>query len=78
MLEAAGKILRFGFETLGTITIWYDYYKGNEKSRRVQEKVGFHYHHTCDSVPVPLLQEVRIDHTNYMTRMQWEEKSTNG
>ena len=78
MPEAAGKVLRFGFETLGMNTIWYDYYKGNEKSGRVQEKVGFHYHHTYDSVPVPLLQEVRIDHTNYMTRMQWEEKSTKG
>jgi RimJ/RimL family protein N-acetyltransferase len=59
MPEAAGKVLRFGFETLGMNTIWCGYYDGNEKSRRVQEKVGFHYHHTWDSVPVPLLQEVR-------------------
>ena len=78
MPEAAGKVLRLRFETLGMNAVWCGYYDGNEKSGRVQEKVGFHYHHTCDSVPVPTLQEVRIDHTNYMTRMQWEEKSTKG
>lgn len=29
------------------------------------------FHHTCDEVDVPLLNEVRIGHTNIMTRKHW-------
>ncbi len=71
MPEAAHEILRHGFEDLGMTTIWCGYYEGNEKSKRVQEKVGFVYHHTCDEVPVPLMNEVRVGHTNYITKEQW-------
>lgn len=53
-------------------TIWCGYYEGNQKSKRVQEKLGFEYHHTCDAVPVPLLNETRICHTNIMTKEMWE------
>ena len=64
---------RHGFEDLGMNTIWCGYYEGNQKSKRVQEKVGFVYHHTCEEVPVPLLKEVRTGHTNVMTKTHWEE-----
>lgn len=53
--EAAREIVRHGFEDLGMNTIWCGYYEGNEKSKRVQEKCGFVYHHTCNEVPVPLM-----------------------
>lgn len=72
--EAAEELIRHGFEDLGMTTIWCGYYDGNEKSKRVQEKIGFIYHHTCDEVPVPLLNEVRIGHTNYMTKEQWKTR----
>ena len=75
MPEAVEALLRRAFEDLGMTTVWCGYYDGNEKSRRVQEKVGFQYHHTCGAVPVPLMNEVRIGHTNYMTREQWLEKT---
>lgn len=71
MPEAAREIIRHGFEDLGMTTIWCGYYDGNTKSKRVQEKVGFMYHHTCDEVPVTLMNEVRVGHTNYMTKEQW-------
>jgi len=71
--EAARAILRHAFETLGMATVWCGYYDGNAKSKRVQEKLGFVYHHTCNEVPVPLLHEVRIGHTNYMTKQRWEQ-----
>lgn len=71
MPEAAIELLGRGFEELGMTTIWCGYYDGNEKSKRVQEKIGFVYHHTCKEVPVPLLDEVRIGHTNYMTKELW-------
>lgn len=71
--EAAKELLRHGFEELGMHTIWCGYYEGNQKSKRVQEKVGFVYHHTCENVPVPLMHEVRVGHTNVMTKSHWEE-----
>ncbi len=73
MPEAVRELLRHGFENLGMTTIWCGYYDGNEKSKRVQEKVGFVYHHTCDEVPVPLMNEVRVGHTSIMTKEQWEK-----
>ena len=72
MPEAARELLRFGFQTLGMTTVWCGFYEGNEKSKRVQEKLGFVYHHTCNEVPVPLLDEIRIGHTNYMTKEIWQ------
>lgn len=71
MPEAAKELLRHGFEDLGMQTIWCGYYDGNEKSKRVQEKVGFLYHHTARNVSVPLLHEVRIEHINIMTKEHW-------
>jgi len=74
MPEAAAELLRHGFESLGMTTIWCGYYDGNIKSKRVQEKLGFSYHHSCDDVPVLLMNEVRTGHTNYMTKEQWEKR----
>lgn len=71
MPEAAGELMRHGFEDLGMKTIWCGYYDGNLKSKRVQEKLGFIYHHTCDEVPVPLMGEIRVEHTTYITKEQW-------
>lgn len=59
MSEAVKELIRHGFEDLEMSTIWCGYYDGNNRSKRVQEKVGFVYHHTCDEVPVPLLDEIR-------------------
>ena len=71
--EAAGEILRHAFKDLGMTTVWCGYYEGNVKSKRVQEKLGFVWHHTCSEVPVPLMGEVRVGHTNVMTKRRWEE-----
>ena len=72
MPEAAAELLRRGFETLGMTTIWCGYYDGNSKSKRVPEKLGFVYHHTCEAVEVPLMNEIRVGHTNFMTKERWE------
>ena len=73
MPEAAGELLRRAFEELGMTTVWCGYYDGNQKSKRVQEKLGFVFHHTCSELPVPLLNEVRVGHTTVMTKEHWEE-----
>ena len=72
MPEAARELLRHGFEGLGMRKIWCGYYDGNEKSKRVQEKLGFQYHHTCEKLPVPLMNEIRTEHITVMTREQWD------
>ena len=70
--EAARELLRYAFEDLGMSRIWCGYYDGNEKSRRVQEKLGFIYHHTTEGIELALLGETRTGHAMLMTREQWE------
>lgn len=41
--EAVERLLQYGFEDLGLAVIWCNHYEGNEKSRRVIEKCGFHF-----------------------------------
>lgn len=77
MPEAVRGLLHYAFENLGMTTIWCGYYDGNSKSKRVQEKVGFTYHHTCEKVPVPLLNEVRVGHVSYLTKEQWKAINLN-
>lgn len=74
MPEAAEEILRHAFEDLAMTVVWCGYYDRNDRSKRVQEKLGFVYHHTCDNVPVPLMHEIRIGHTNVMTKENWLKK----
>ena len=51
--------------------VWCGYYDGNEKSKRVQEKLGFVPQGSDDHVPVPLLGEVRRGFSNLLTREEW-------
>ena len=71
--EAARELLRHGFEVLGMNAVWCGYYDGNEKSHRVQEKLGFVYHHTTENLEVPLLNEIRTGHVSLLTKAHWEE-----
>ena len=69
--EAAEAILRHAFEDLRLRRVWCGYYDGNERSRRVQEKLGFKYQWTTENVPVPQLGETRKGHVNLMTKEEW-------
>ena len=73
--EAARELLRYAFEDLGMQTVWCGYYDGNVKSRRVQDKLGFTYHHTTEGIEVPLLGEIRTGHAMIMTRAMWRENN---
>ena len=77
MPEAGREVLRHAFEELGMRAVWCGYYEGNDKSRRVQEKLGFSYHHRCDEVPVPRLHEIRIGFTNLLTKEDWNRQQEN-
>lgn len=74
MPEAASALLARAFTDLGMRAVWCGYYEGNQKSKRVQEKLGFEYNHTHPAVPVPLMGETRVGITNRMTRQQWQER----
>ena len=78
MLEAARALLARAFNELNMKTVWCGYYDGNIKSKRVQEKLGFEYHHTCNNVEVPLMQEIRVGHTNYMTKDMFNKLNNKG
>ena len=71
--EAARELLRHAFEDLGMRAVWCGYYEGNEKSRRVQEKLGFQYRYTTHNLDVSLMQEKRTGHTSLLTKEQWEQ-----
>ncbi len=75
--EAAREMIRHAFEDLQMSVIWCGYFDGNTKSKRVQEKCGFTYFRTTNDVEVPLMNEVRIGHTNILTKEQWMKNNQN-
>ena len=71
--EASRELLRYAFEELGMRSVWCGYYDGNEKSRKVQAKLGFVYRYTSHDLNVRLLNELRTGHTNLMTKERWQK-----
>ncbi len=69
--EASRVLLRHAFEDLRLEKVWCGYYDGNEKSKRVQEKLGFRYQWCSEDVDVPLMGEKRKEHVNLMMREDW-------
>lgn len=69
--EAVRKLMRYSFQDLKLDRLWCAYFDGNEKSRRVQEKCGFRYHHTNRDVPWPLMDDIRTEHVTCITREDW-------
>ena len=71
--EASRELLRHAFEELNMQAVWCGYYDGNIKSRRVQDKLGFVYHHTTEGLEVRLMNEIRTGHVMLMTKETWEK-----
>jgi len=71
MTEAGKELLRHAFENLGMTTVWYGYYEGNDRSRRVEEKLGFEFLHKTEGLELPLMNEVRTGYCNRLTREKW-------
>lgn len=72
--EAVRRLQRRCFADLGCVAVWCGYYDGNEKSKRVQEKCGFRYHHTEKEKPSPM-GDLRTEHFTRMTRAEFMERS---
>lgn len=60
--EAVRELIRYSFEELKLEKLWCGYFDGNDKSRRVQEKCGFQYHHTNEAVHWELMDDIRTEH----------------
>ncbi len=69
--EAAEALIRHGFGDLGMQKIWCRYFDGNQKSRRVQEKLGFIYQETTEPAEIAALGRTLPSHVNLRTREQW-------
>lgn len=68
--EAAAEVLRYAFEDEGIHAVWAGYYDGNERSRRVQEKLGFVHQFSAER-DVSLLGEHRIEHCQRLDAEAW-------
>ena len=66
------EIIRIGKDLGVPFELTYGCYEGNEKSKRVQEKLGFKHQWVSENVPVPQMGETRTGHVNLMTREDWE------
>lgn len=67
--EACIELIRHGFEDLKLKKLWCGYFEGNEKSRRVQEKCGFVYHHTNKDMHWELMDDIRTEHVTVLEPM---------
>lgn len=71
--EATREIIRHAFEDLSLKTLWCGYFDGNEKSKRVQEKCGFTYHHTNKDIHWQLTDDIRTEHITRLTKEEYLE-----
>ncbi len=72
--EAVSRMLCYGFEKLKLEKIWCGYFDGNSKSRRVQEKCGFTYHHTNKDIHWKLVDDIRTEHISCLVREEWRKR----
>ncbi|MBQ7703291.1 MAG: GNAT family N-acetyltransferase [Firmicutes bacterium] len=72
--EAGEEMLRHAFCDLGANKVWCAYYEGNDKSRRVQEKLGFKFSYYREDVINEQLGEVKNMYVSCLTREEWEER----
>ena len=69
--EAVNRLQKYAFEDLDCVALWCAYYDGNVKSKRVQEKCGFMYHHTEADKLCELMGDIRTEHFMYITKEDW-------
>ncbi len=69
--EAVREMIRHAFVDLRLESLWCGYFDGNEKSKRVQEKCGFTYHHTNQDVYWKQTDDIRTEHLTRLTREEW-------
>lgn len=74
-LESSQAIMKWAFDDLGCEKIWAGYFEGNNKSKRVQEKLGFKAQHIDLANIHNQLGESKIIHFNLITKQEWEKSN---
>ena len=69
--EAGKAIIKHAFKDLKLSRVWCGYYEGNEQSKRVQEKLGFKFHHRSESAEVPQLNTTRIGYVSCLSKDEY-------
>lgn len=69
--EAMRALLARCFDALNAQRVWCSHFDGNDKSRRVQEKCGFLYHHTERDTRWLAASGKQILHYNCLTRARF-------
>ena len=72
MPEAGRELIRHGFEDLGMRAIWCAHFEENNKSARVQKKLGFTFHHKVENIEVSFLNEKKTSIKNLLTKENWK------
>ena len=60
-----------GFDDLNLEKLWCGYFDDNTKSKIVQKKCGFRYHHTKENVPCALEGVLRTEHISCLSKAEW-------
>ena len=69
--EAVAEIMRYAFDGLHLDVLWCGYFDGNDKSKRVQEKCGFQFHHTEYDKEWPLINATKTQHITCLSKKEW-------
>lgn len=72
--EAVQELMRYAFDELGMAALWCGYFDGNEKSKRVNEKCGFRFHHTLE-INYPLLNDTKTLHITCISKDEWQAQA---
>lgn len=70
--EAVRELIRYAFDVLHLERLWCGYFDGNEKSKRVQEKCGFTYHHTNKDICWKPTNEIRTEHITCLEKTAYK------
>ncbi len=74
--EAVAEVVRHAFEDLHLQALWCGYFDGNHRSRRVQEKCGFTYHHTNRDVYWERTDSILTEHFTRLTKEEYMKGKT--
>ena len=69
-IEATNKLIEHAFTKLNISTIWCNMIDGNERSKRVQDKLGFVYCHTNNYYVAPI-KMVKTIHSSVLYKKEW-------
>lgn len=73
--EAVKALMKYAFEERDMSILWCGYFDGNEKSKRVQEKCGFKYHHTKENTFWKPMNDYRTEHITCITQEDWKKSN---